>query len=146
VPVPEIDRNGETVYRAGDGTLAIRKGDWVLIDGPTGDVKGSEPEWFREEREMGCSSSWPLVRSVVLAAVLANLSLAGLAGQISVVVGAYAIIGWGPLLSVVLPIYARTGDALPDGDGQKSAFPVRRGRFAFRAGLEVLVAGPVATL
>ena len=30
--------------------LALREGDWVLIDAPTGDVNGQEPRWFREMR------------------------------------------------------------------------------------------------
>jgi len=39
-----------TVHHGAGGTLAIRKDEWVLIDAPTGDENGSEPEWFREER------------------------------------------------------------------------------------------------
>jgi arylsulfatase A-like enzyme len=31
-------------------TLALRKGDWVLINGPTGDNGRQEPEWIRQER------------------------------------------------------------------------------------------------
>ncbi|MCB1121511.1 MAG: arylsulfatase, partial [Verrucomicrobiae bacterium] len=38
-----------TVYHGSNGVLAIRQGDWVLIDGKTGMVS-NEPEWFREER------------------------------------------------------------------------------------------------
>jgi arylsulfatase A-like enzyme len=38
-----------TVHHGAFGTLAIRKGDWVLIDAPTGDAMEAEPEWFREE-------------------------------------------------------------------------------------------------
>ncbi len=38
-----------------NGTFAIRQGDWVLIDAPSGDNNGSknhpgEPEWFKQER------------------------------------------------------------------------------------------------
>lgn len=106
------------------------------------------PFWrgLREDWPAGLAVGAVSFCLVALSAVLANLSLAGLAGHITVVIGAYAIIGWGLLLSFALPIYARTGDALPDGDGQGSPFPIRRGRFALRAGLEVLVTDPVATL
>jgi arylsulfatase A-like enzyme len=38
-----------TVHHGVSGNLAIRKGDWVLIDAPTGD-ENDEPDWFREER------------------------------------------------------------------------------------------------
>ena len=38
-----------TVYHASNGELAIRRGEWVLIDTRTGDVSG-EPSWFKEER------------------------------------------------------------------------------------------------
>ncbi|MFC1526420.1 arylsulfatase [Candidatus Latescibacterota bacterium] len=37
------------VHHSCNGRFAIRKGDWVFIDGPSGgDVK--EPDWFRKER------------------------------------------------------------------------------------------------
>jgi arylsulfatase A len=36
-----------TVHQGGG--LALRKGDWVFIDAPSGD-NNEEPEWFREER------------------------------------------------------------------------------------------------
>ncbi|HEY5912479.1 MAG TPA: arylsulfatase [Verrucomicrobiae bacterium] len=41
-----------TVLHGGDGKFAIRQGDWVLIDAPTGSGNGrrGEPEWFRQER------------------------------------------------------------------------------------------------
>jgi arylsulfatase A-like enzyme len=39
-----------TVSHGEKGTFAIRKGDWVLIDAPTGDTKKIEPEWFKAER------------------------------------------------------------------------------------------------
>ncbi len=42
-------RREAIVYQAGDGTLAIRRGDWVFIDRPSGGVV-EEPEWFRRER------------------------------------------------------------------------------------------------
>jgi arylsulfatase A-like enzyme len=40
------------VHHSARGKFAIRKGDWVLIDAPTGDDNGSngEPEWLKEER------------------------------------------------------------------------------------------------
>ncbi len=37
-----------TVHHSGRGHFAIRKGDWVLIDFPTGD-DNREPEWFKRE-------------------------------------------------------------------------------------------------
>ena len=41
-----------TVLHGGDGKFAIRQGDWVLIDAPTGDGNGQsgEPAWFKQER------------------------------------------------------------------------------------------------
>jgi arylsulfatase A-like enzyme len=41
-----------TVLQAASGKFAIRKGDWVLIDAPSGDDNNArdEPEWLREER------------------------------------------------------------------------------------------------
>jgi len=39
-----------TVHHGVDGTLAIRKDEWVLIDAPSGDRNDAEPAWFREER------------------------------------------------------------------------------------------------
>jgi len=41
-----------TVHHSASGKFAIRKGDWVLIDAPTGDDnnKRGEPEWFKKER------------------------------------------------------------------------------------------------
>ena len=38
-----------TVHHGGNGRLAIRQGNWVLIDGKTGDAN-KEPPWFRQER------------------------------------------------------------------------------------------------
>jgi len=41
-----------TILHSGSGKLAIRRGDWVLIDAPTGDDNGrsGEPEWLKQER------------------------------------------------------------------------------------------------
>jgi arylsulfatase A-like enzyme len=41
-----------TVHHSASGKFAIRKGDWVLIDAPTGDDnrKRGEPEWFKQQR------------------------------------------------------------------------------------------------
>jgi arylsulfatase A-like enzyme len=44
-----------TVLHGGNGKFAIRQGDWVLIDTPTGDGNGGknrpgEPDWFKQER------------------------------------------------------------------------------------------------
>jgi arylsulfatase A len=39
-----------TVLHGEKGTFAIRKGDWVLIDAPSGDSKRIEPAWFKAER------------------------------------------------------------------------------------------------
>lgn len=41
-----------TVHHSARGKFAIRKGDWVLIDAPTGDDNGvnGEPNWLKEER------------------------------------------------------------------------------------------------
>ena len=41
-----------TIHAAEDGDLAIRKGDWVFIDAPTGQgsKKLVEPAWFKKER------------------------------------------------------------------------------------------------
>lgn len=41
-----------TIHPACAGCFAIRQGDWVLIDGPTGDDNGKvgEPEWFKKLR------------------------------------------------------------------------------------------------
>ena len=41
-----------TVLHGGDGKFAIRQGDWVLINAPTGDGNGQrgEPAWFKQER------------------------------------------------------------------------------------------------
>lgn len=38
-----------TVHHSGKGHFAIHKGDWVLIDFPTGD-DNREPEWFKRAR------------------------------------------------------------------------------------------------
>lgn len=41
-----------TVHHSGNGKLAIRKGDWVLINAPTGDDNGlrGEPDWLKQQR------------------------------------------------------------------------------------------------
>lgn len=41
-----------TVHHSAQGKFAIRKGDWVLIDAPSGDDNGArgEPQWLKEER------------------------------------------------------------------------------------------------
>ena len=41
-----------TVYNGGSGKFAIRKGDWVFIDSPTGDDNGvrGEPQWLKDDR------------------------------------------------------------------------------------------------
>ncbi|GMV96720.1 MAG: arylsulfatase [Phycisphaerae bacterium] len=40
------------VHHGGSGRFAIRKGDWVLIDAPSGDDNGrqGEPQWLKEQR------------------------------------------------------------------------------------------------
>jgi arylsulfatase A len=44
-----------TVLHGGRSNFAVRQGDWVFIDAPTGDSNGGprrpgEPEWFKQER------------------------------------------------------------------------------------------------
>jgi arylsulfatase A len=41
-----------TVHHSASGKFALRKGDWVLIEAPTGDDNGrrGEPDWFKQER------------------------------------------------------------------------------------------------
>jgi arylsulfatase A-like enzyme len=44
-----------TVHHAASGKFAIRQGDWVLLDAPTGDDNGGpqrrgEPQWFKDQR------------------------------------------------------------------------------------------------
>jgi arylsulfatase A-like enzyme len=41
-----------TVHHSASGKFAIRKGDWVLIDAPSGDDnrKRGEPDWLKQER------------------------------------------------------------------------------------------------
>lgn len=43
-PIREV-----TVYHTATGKFGLRKGDWVLIDSPTGDAYGGEPVWFRRD-------------------------------------------------------------------------------------------------
>ncbi len=45
----DASRREAIVYHAGNGALAIRKGDWVFVDAPSGDGN-REPEWFKQER------------------------------------------------------------------------------------------------
>jgi len=42
-------RREAIVYHGADGALAIRRGDWVYVDAPSGDGN-REPEWFKRER------------------------------------------------------------------------------------------------
>jgi len=48
-----------TVYTSGSGKFAIRKGDWVLIDAPSGDDNGvrGEPQWLKDERSYVADSN-----------------------------------------------------------------------------------------
>lgn len=39
-----------TVHHSLHGDFAIRQGDWVFIDAPDGDDRGTEPDWFKEMR------------------------------------------------------------------------------------------------
>ena len=47
-PQPNPIREATVLHSAGS-ILAIRQGDWVLIDGPSGD-QNHEPPWFKQER------------------------------------------------------------------------------------------------
>jgi arylsulfatase A len=42
----------DVILHSANGKFAIRRGDWVLIDAPTGDDNGKhgEPEWLKQER------------------------------------------------------------------------------------------------
>jgi arylsulfatase A len=42
-------RREAIVYHGAAGRRALRRGDWVLVDAPTGDGN-REPEWFKQER------------------------------------------------------------------------------------------------
>ncbi|MFM8393672.1 MAG: sulfatase-like hydrolase/transferase, partial [Acidobacteriota bacterium] len=42
---------GELVYHQSNGHLALRQGNWVLIDSATCGDGNKEPEWFREKRK-----------------------------------------------------------------------------------------------
>lgn len=46
---PDTARREAIVYHGAQGALAIRRGDWVLVDASSGDGNG-EPEWFKQER------------------------------------------------------------------------------------------------
>ncbi len=41
-----------TVHHSAQGKFAIRQGDWVFIDAPSGDDNGArgEPQWLKDER------------------------------------------------------------------------------------------------
>jgi len=41
-----------TIHHSARGKFAIRKGDWVLVDAPSGDDNGThgEPQWLKDER------------------------------------------------------------------------------------------------
>jgi arylsulfatase A-like enzyme len=41
-----------TIHHSAQGKFAIRRGDWVLIDAPTGDDNNArdEPQWLKAER------------------------------------------------------------------------------------------------
>ena len=43
-------RRAEAVHHSRKGRFALRQGDWVLIDYPTGDDHAMEPDWLKEER------------------------------------------------------------------------------------------------
>ena len=52
---PERPIREATVLHGGNGNFAIRQGDWVLIDAPSGDGIGGkhsvgEPDWYRQQR------------------------------------------------------------------------------------------------
>ena len=38
------------IHHSGSGKFAVRKGDWVFIDAPSGDDGDREPDWFKAER------------------------------------------------------------------------------------------------
>jgi len=53
LPTPPI--RPATVHHAASGKFALRQGDWVFLDAPTGDDNGPpnrrlEPQWFKDER------------------------------------------------------------------------------------------------
>jgi len=45
----EATQRAAVIYQGASGTLAIRRGDWVYIDAPSGD-ENKEPEWLKEKR------------------------------------------------------------------------------------------------
>lgn len=100
------------------------------------------PFWraLREEWPAGIAIGTVTFCLAILAAVLLNLPLSGLAGQTIGLAGIYAAIGWGLLLGFALPVYSRT-ERSDDGP-----FPVAESRFALAAGVEMLVREPLATL
>ena len=49
---PSLPTREVVVHHSASGKVAIRKGDWVLIDGRTGDDNGKqgEPQWLKDAR------------------------------------------------------------------------------------------------
>jgi len=39
-----------SIHHSGSGKFAVRKGDWVFIDAPSGDDGNREPDWLKSER------------------------------------------------------------------------------------------------
>jgi arylsulfatase A-like enzyme len=39
-----------SIHHSGSGKFAVRKGDWVFIDAPSGDDGDREPDWLKSER------------------------------------------------------------------------------------------------
>ena len=39
-----------SIHHSGSGKFAVRKGDWVFIDAPSGDDGDREPGWLKSER------------------------------------------------------------------------------------------------
>lgn len=51
----------ELVYHQSNGHLALRQGDWVLVDSGTCGDGNKEPEWFRQARQLeGCGAAGAL--------------------------------------------------------------------------------------
>ncbi len=54
-------QRGSLVYHEHQGDLALRQGDWVLVDSKTCGDGNKEPEWFRRERKLhDCSDAGAL--------------------------------------------------------------------------------------
>lgn len=47
---PSLPVRSFAIHHSCHGRFAIRKGDWVFIDAPSGDDDHVEPQWFKEER------------------------------------------------------------------------------------------------